>query len=224
MHVTEADDRDRPGDSDIDMFDLEFVASDLSLAGLLRLDIRRGAGATRFLASVLRAGEDPVTVLDYDLPLATGAFEFRASGVWVELCCEEPLDHWTVGLEAFGLAVPAGEVVTPASYGDRVPLGLDLDLDTVAAPEGDARSFSVDVKVHGEILIADAAYEIEATGVRRRVSTGVRPRDVAGVRHPLHLGELAVAWPIEDGMPNIERRGWFGGSRPGWSLVDYSAE
>lgn len=218
MYVTEADDRDRPAESDIDIFDLEFVATDLALAGLLRLDIRRASGATRFLASVLRPGEDPVTVFDYDLPLVSGAFEFRASGVWVELCCEEPLDHWTVGLEAFGLAVPATEVVTPSTFGDRVPVGLDLDLDTVAAPEGDASSFSVEVRVHGEVLIADRAYEIDATGTRRRESTGVRPPYFLG--HPGLSGELSVAWPVEDGRPNIERRGWFGGSRPGWTWLD----
>lgn len=219
MYVTEADDRDRPADADVDIFDLEFVATDLALAGLLRLDIRRAAGASRFLASVLRPGEDPVTVFDYDLPLASGAFEFRAPGVWVELCCEEPLDHWTVGLEAFGLSIPSAEVVTPSSFGDRVPLGLDLDLDTLSAPEGDASSFSVEVRVHGEVLIAERAYEIEAIGTRRRESTGVRPPYLLG--HRGLLGEVTVAWPKEDGRSDVERRGWFGGSRPGWTRLDY---
>lgn len=222
MYVTEADDRDRPAGADIDIFDLEFVATDLTLAGLFRLDVRRPAGATRFLATVLRPGEDPVTVFDYDLPLATGAFEFRAPGVWVELCCEEPLDHWTVGLEAFGLAIPSAEVVTPSSFGDRVPLGLDLDLDTVSAPDGDASSFSVEVRVHGEVLIADRAYEVDAVGTRRRAAAGVRHPLQAG--HPEPLGEVTVAWPTEDGRPNVERRGWFGGSRPGWTRLDYEGE
>jgi hypothetical protein len=225
MHVTEADDRDRPADTDVDIIDVEFVATDLSMAGLLRLDLRRPAGATRFLASILRRGSEPVTVFDYDLPLATGAFEFRSSGVWVEFCCEEPLDHWTIGLEAFGLALPETHVVTPQSYGDRVPIGLDLDLDTTAAPEGDGRAFSIDVAVHGEVLIADQSYEIDAVGTRRRESTGVRPPHLLGVRHLSQpLGELTVAWPAEDGMPNVERRGWFGGARPGWTALGYSPE
>lgn len=222
MHVTERDDRDRPADADIDIVDLEFVADDGTLAGLLRLDLRRRAGATRFLASILERGADPVTVLDHDLPLATGAFEFRASGVWVELCCEEPLDHWTVGLEAFGLALPPDSVVTPDSFGDRVPLGLDLDLDTVGAPEGDAAGFSLEVRVHGEVLVADRAYEIDAVGRRTRSTARPRPMVVAG--HPPVLGELTVAWPEEDGLPFIERRGWFAGSRPGWTALAYEGE
>ncbi|MEQ8842480.1 MAG: hypothetical protein RIB98_15965 [Acidimicrobiales bacterium] len=239
MTVAESDDRDRPADADIDVIDVEFVATDLSLAGLLRIDIRRPARATRFLASILRPGLEPVTVLDYDLPLATGAFEFRSSGVWVELCCEAPLDHWTVGLEAFGLALPEKEVVTPSSFGDRVPIGLDLDLDTIAAPEGDARAFSIEVDVHGEVLVADQSYELAATGTRRRNRNGNRrthPQLQRWGQTPVPtgqemqrgsdpgvptLGELTVAWPVEDGQPspglaNIERRGWVGGSRPGW--------
>jgi hypothetical protein len=218
VFVTEADDRDRPGEDDVDVIDVEFVADDLSLAGLLRLDLRRPAGATRFLASILRPGQETVTVLDHDLPLATGAFEFRAPGVWVELCCEEPLEHWTVGLEAFGLALPEAEVVTPDSYGDRVPVGLDLDLETAGAPTGDAGSFSIDIRVSGEVLIGDQSHELDATGTRRRERRGVRPHFVLG--HPRLLGELTVAWPVEDGRPNVERRGWFGGSKPGWTGLD----
>lgn len=222
MHVTEADDRDRPRAGEVDIIDLEFVATDLSLAGLVRLDLRRSAGATRFLATILRPGTDPVTVFDHDLPLVSHAFEFRAPAVWVELCCEEPLEHWTVGLEAFGLALPEASVVTPDSYGDRVPIGLDLDVETAAAPVGDAHSFSIDVRVHGEVLVADRAYEIDATGTRRRGGAGVRPPCHLG--HPPILGEITVAWPAEDGPPNVERRGWFGGTRPGWTGLPYSAE
>lgn len=220
MIVTEADDRARPSTTDVDVVDVEFVADDRSLAGLVRLDVRPAAGATRFLASVLRPGREPVTVLVHDLPLAVSAFEFRAPGVWVEFGCETPLDHWTIGLEAFGLAVPADEVVTPESFGERVPIGLDLDLDTVGAPVGDVASFAIDVRVHGEVLIDDAAYEIEATGVRRRARHPLRTPTIPDAG-PL-LGELAVAWPPEDaggGIGTVERRAWFGGSRPGWTAL-----
>lgn len=225
MHVTEADDRDRPAEADADIIDVEFVATDASLAGLVRIDVRRAAGATRFLAAVLRPGLDPVVVIDHDLPLARRAFEFRSSGVWVELCCELPLDHWTVGLEAFALALPVTEVATPGSFGDRVPVGLDLDLESTSAPQGDARDHSIDIRVTGEVLVADAAYEIAAVGVRRRRCDGRRPGSSVVGSHPDLLGELTVAWPLIDGGASVERRGWFGGSRPGWTeLPVQSAE
>ncbi|MDG2028511.1 MAG: hypothetical protein P8J50_15495 [Acidimicrobiales bacterium] len=217
MHVTEADDLDRPADSDIDVIEVDFVATDESLAGWIRLDARRALGATRFLVALLVAREDPVVLIDYDLPLARTAYEFRSSGVWTEFVCETPLDHWTIGLEAFALRIDPSGTVTPDTFGDRVPIGLDLDLDTVGAPEGDASSFSIELDVHGEVLIADRAWDLTARGTRTRASTGVR--------HPLHLvapaaptiaGDFSIGWPDELGQMVLERRGWVGGNRPGW--------
>jgi hypothetical protein len=222
VHVTEADDLDRSSDAEVDILDLEFVAADGAVAGLVRLELRPLAGVSRFMAAVLRPRADPIVVIDYDLPLSRGALEFRAPGVWAELCCETPLDHWTIGLEAFGLGVAAHEVVTPSTYGTRVAVGLDLDLDTVSAPDGDGSAFSVGVRVHGEVLVDEASYEIDGVGVRRRRTDGHRPTStLLAAPPPLH-GEVRVGWPAEDGLPSTERRGWFMGSRPGWTSLDYS--
>lgn len=216
MDVTEADDVGRPHEGEADIIDVEYVAVDGSLAGLVRIDVRRES--SRFLAAVLRPGEKPVVVIDHELPPATTAFQFRASGVWTEFICVTPLDHWTIALEAFGLALEVGEIATPESFGDRVAVGLDLDLDTADTPRSDGESSHViPVRVHGEVLVADAAYEIEAIGVRRRRWDGRRP---TSMRHsadfPSLRGELTVGWPPGDGEPSFERRAWFGGTRPGW--------
>ncbi|MDW3220848.1 MAG: hypothetical protein R8F63_19775 [Acidimicrobiales bacterium] len=217
MHVTEADDRGVPRAADIDLIEVDFVAEDRSIAGWLRLDVRRTAGATRFLVALLPAGEDPVVVVDHDLPVVSGAFEFRAPGVWTEFCCETPLDHWTIGLEAFGLVVDPAETITPATYGERVPVGLDLDLDTVGAPEGDASSFGMDIRVHGEVLIADRTWDLDGTGRRRRASHDrSRPQEQA------IEAALTVGLPNDDGVLVPVRRGWVGGNRPGW--VDLPAQ
>lgn len=211
MHVTEADDRGIPTPVDIDLIEVDFVAEDRSLAGWLRLDVRRALGATRFLVALFPVGEDPVVVIDHDLPVVSGAFEFRAPGVWTEFCCETPLDHWTIGLEAFGLVVDPGCTITPTTYGERVPVGLDLDLDTVGAPEGDASSFAMDIRVHGEVLVADRAWDLDATGRRRRASHA-RSRPLA---QPVEAA-ITVGWPNDDGIVVPLRRGWIGGNRPGW--------
>ena len=51
--------------------------------------------------------------------------------------CEQPLDHWTVGLEAFGLAFDDPGEVLGRGHGDRAALGLDLEWET-ASPVGRA--------------------------------------------------------------------------------------
>ena len=220
MNVTVADDDGRPHDAAADVVDVEFVAVDGSLAGLVRVDVRPASGATRFLAAVLRPGRDPVVVIDYDLPLVTDAFEFRAPAVWVELVCEEPLEFWTVGLEAFGLALDDRETATPDSFGDRVPVGLDLDVEAAGPAEVEPGGFRIPVAVHGQVLVGDDAYEIAAVGNRRRRWDGARPSSVAlDDRDPLPAGELWVSWPASDGGPTVEGRGWVGGPRPGWRAL-----
>lgn len=217
--VTDGDDLDRVHDAEVDIVDLDWVAGDGSHGGWVRLDVRRRLGAARFLAAVSMTGHDPIVVLDHELPAPTNRFELRAPGVWTELCCETPLDHWTVGLEAFGLVVPATEVVSPASRGDRVPLGLDLDLDTVAAPEATTGGFAIEVRVHGEVLLAEGSFEVDGVGVRRRRWDGARPVPAVTAPPASVPGRVAVAWPDIDGPGAIERRGWFTGSRPGWCAL-----
>ena len=43
-----------------------------------------------------------VLVRDHDVPLPGGrSLEVRTSGLWADHTCETPLEHWTVGVEAF---------------------------------------------------------------------------------------------------------------------------
>lgn len=224
MEVTEADDRGRPLSTAVDIVEVRFVTPAADLAGLVRVDVRRDAGATRFVAAVSQPHRRNVVVVDHDLPPAIASFELRAPGIWTELVCERPLDHWTVGLEAFGLALDAEEVASPQSRGDRVPVGLDLDLDTVDAPLPVAGGFDVAVRVHGEVLVADARFDVDARGVRSRRWDGRRP--VAGPADdgpsgpvPVPHGSLTVEWPAADGLPPTEGWRWFGGETPGWVSV-----
>ncbi len=93
-----------------------------------------------------------VLVHDDDVPLPRGALlEVRADGLWAELVCETPGEHWGFGLEAFGLRYddPADAQVTDRA--ERVPVGLDLEWET---PD----------RVIGELLVGRARIPIDATG------------------------------------------------------------
>ena len=68
----------------------------------------------------------------------------RHHGLWLSLDCETPGEHWTVGLEAFALAVDDPD----DERGDLVPLGLDIEWE---APG----------RVHGELLIGDEVHELD---------------------------------------------------------------
>lgn len=213
MIDTDAFDPGHPHPDADDTIDIEWADRRAGVAGLLRVAVRPTAGTTWFLAAVHERGEAPVVVLDYELPLVSNAFEFRAPGIWTDLVCETSIEQWTVGLEAFGLAVDPTEMLTPASLGDRTPIGLDVDVEAAAAPEEDGDGFSHEITFRGEVLVASIAYDVDAIGVRRRWWDGRSPRLT-----PLPTGfapetRIAVQWP---GQPSPEIRGWIASNRSGW--------
>lgn len=196
-----------------DTIDIEWADKRAGVAGLLRVGVRPSVGTTWFLAVVHEQGEAPVVVLDFDLPLVSNAWEFRAPGIWTDFVCETPIEQWTVGLEAFGLAIDPAQVLTPDSFGDRTPVGLDVDVEAAMAPDVDDDGFSHDITFRGEVLVGSSEYDVDAVGVRRRRWDGRWPRLT-----PLPAGfeaetRIAVQWP---GQPSPEIRGWVGGNRPGW--------
>lgn len=213
MIDTDAVDPGRPHAGLDDTIDLEWVDRRQELAGLLRVSVRPSAGATWFLAVVHPRGATPVVVLDWELPLVSHAFEFRAPGIWTDLVCETPIEQWTVGLEAFGIAVEPTEPLRPDSVGERTAIGLDLDVEAATAPDEEDDGFAHEATVCGEVLLGTEAWEIDAVGTRRRRWDGRWPR--SPVLTPGFTPELrlAVHWP---GQPSPEIRGWVMSTRPGW--------
>src|SRR5688572_1595173 len=84
-----------------------------------------------------------LVVREQGLPAPSGD-DLRAPGLWLALTCETPDEHWTVGLEAFALAVDHPD----DERGDVVPLGLDIEWE---APG----------RVTGELLIGDKRFDLD---------------------------------------------------------------
>ncbi|MCU1484556.1 MAG: hypothetical protein JWN67_1302 [Actinomycetia bacterium] len=87
-----------------------------------------------------------LVVRDDEAPPAVDG-TIRAQGLWLSLVCETPGEHWSVGMEAFALAVDDPD----DDRGDLVPLGFDVEWE---APG----------HVHGEVLIDDAVIALDAPG------------------------------------------------------------
>ena len=89
-------------------------------------------------------------------PRAGALLEVRADGLWAELVCEVPDEHWTFGLEAFGLRLDDRDEALTADVGERVPVGFDLEWD-----EG---------QVLGEILLGRSRIPFDGTGTFEHVA------------------------------------------------------
>lgn len=110
-----------------------------------------------------------VTVIDHDVAIPAGqSLELRTEGLWADLTVETPLDHVSVGLEAFAVSVEDPADVYGDLRGDRVPLGFDLEWET----EGDTFAYpgvtryEVPCRVHGEVLVGQERIELDGWGQR----------------------------------------------------------
>ena len=133
---------------------LEF-ATPGQLFGLVRLE-QPDDGPFVWFWSALRGVPDVdglVVVRDLEVPPPRQGLEVRSEGLWAELWCEAEGEHWTFGLEAFGLRV---ENVSE-EIGERVPVGLDLEWEV-----GDAGPPSG--IVHGDVLVGRARIAVDAVG------------------------------------------------------------
>ncbi|MEX1008949.1 MAG: hypothetical protein WD271_14035 [Acidimicrobiia bacterium] len=98
-----------------------------------------------------------VAIRHDDVPLPRGSLlEVRADGLWAELVCEVPGEHWSFGLEAFGLRLDDRDEARTAEVGERVPVGFDLEWDTG--------------KVIGELLVGKARNPFDGRGAFEQVT------------------------------------------------------
>lgn len=155
---------------------LDFFDVDRGIGGYVRLGILPNLGRCWYWGCVVGPDRQLVTVIDHDVALpAPGRHEIRAEGLWADYTVETPLDHVSVGLEAFGVGVDDPSEVYGDLRGDRVPLGFDLEWETDGGtyryPGVDR--YEVPSRVHGEVLVGQERIEVDGWGQRDH-SWGVR--------------------------------------------------
>jgi hypothetical protein len=131
---------------------LEFAGPD-GTRGLVELEIPP-TGQARYLARLTgpELGEGVIVVRDDDVHPPKGRLlEIRADGLWAELVCETPGEHWGFGLEAFGLRFANEEEAATSDVGDRLAVGLDLE-------------WEIPDLVHGELLVGRSRIPFDGTG------------------------------------------------------------
>jgi hypothetical protein len=126
---------------------LTFAAD--AVRGTVELDLPDD-GLVRYAAEFTGPAVGPgfVVVRDDAVSRPRGrALEVRTDGLWTEMTCETRGEHWSFGLEAFGLRVD-----DPAeTIGERLAVGYDLEWETPDA-------------VHGELLLVRATIPVDAKG------------------------------------------------------------
>jgi hypothetical protein len=174
--------RHQPGDDRLwnESWYFDFVTRDGETAGYVRVGLYPNLDTLWYWAYLVRpAAEHPlVAVIDHEVPVPTpgGSVELRSEGLWADHIVETPLDHMTVGLEAFGVALDRPEAAYGDLRGERIALGFDLEWESdrqLAFAYPLTTRYEVSCTVHGEVLVGDERLDIDAIGQRDH-SWGVR--------------------------------------------------
>lgn len=149
---------------------LDFVAPDRGIAGYVRIGILPNLGRSWYWACVVGPDRPLVTIIDHDVPLPrtpTGV-DIRYDGLWSSYIVETPIEHVSVGLEGFGVALDDPTETYRSLRGDRIPLGFDLEWETDGGtyvyPGVDR--YEVPSRVIGEVLVGDETFRVDCLGQR----------------------------------------------------------
>jgi hypothetical protein len=107
-----------------------------------------------------------VTVRDHEVPPPGRGLEVRASGLWTELVCETALDHWSVGLEAFGVALDDPLEAWRSERGDPCALGLDVEWEGTEPCAPWPSGYSQACVAHGDVLVGSERFQLDGSGLR----------------------------------------------------------
>jgi hypothetical protein len=163
--------RTHPGVPELWSFD--FFTSDGSLGGFCSMVFHPEPGRAWYWATLAGTGRPYLLVreLDVALPRLAGSRQVRAEGLWADINCEVPFDHWSLGLEAFGVAMDDPSEALRTERGDRIGLGLDLEWEAAGDIIGGDGAYYQPCSVHGEVLVGVGSdvekLDFEGNGWRR---------------------------------------------------------
>jgi hypothetical protein len=141
----------------------DFASPDGGLGGFVGLTLWARPRLAWYWAALVGRRRPYLLVRDLDIaaPRSPASREIRGEALWADVNCETPLDHWSLGLEAFGVALDDPEVALADERGDRTGLGLDLEWEAAGPVAGPAGDYGQPCTVHGEILVGGGGGEVE---------------------------------------------------------------
>lgn len=142
--------------------------------GYVRLGLYPNQRVAWYWAYVVTPEHGLVVVRDHEVPLPRGdTLEVRADSLWAECICETPMEHWGLGLEAFGVRLERPGDAYRGELGERLPVGLDLEweaytpvFDYPFPDDHPGAHYEHAGVVHGEILLGHERITFDGRGER----------------------------------------------------------
>ena len=160
----------------IEQWSFAFDGGDVAGQIVLALSIVEARASFLFDGALGPFGRIVVAEEAVPLPRPTAGLEIRADGLWASLLCETAFEHWSLGLEAFGLRLDADALGDdPPAWsdlvGERLPVGFDLEWELTGppAPVVDGSGYGQAGTMFGEVLVVRDRIEVEAICTREHV-------------------------------------------------------
>ena len=174
LHVVPIDPIDdlphQGGGSVVEQWQFDFWSPAHDLGGWTHFTYDSASRSGWYVTALIGAQRPLVLVVDPKLQIRelSQYLEFRAEGIWAQHVCETPLEHWSVGLEAFGVSLETVEDAMGDQWGNRTGVGLDLEWERVDNPEPTDTGFRKRCSVAGEALIDQEVIDLNVEGWRSR--------------------------------------------------------
>jgi hypothetical protein len=164
---------------------------------------RLSNGRAWYWSALVRAGEPLLHLAEWDVAVRADPFIVKAHEMWAEHHCVEPLRQWSVGNEAYFVALDDPEAALDRAYGTPTPTAMDLEWYAVDDALGIDDGFLQSGVVHGRIDVMGVPpielAEVPAMRWRRwRSGTAMAPVGVpsvvahTGLRAPFAFPDGAV--------------------------------
>ena len=154
----------------VEQWQFDFWSPQHDLGGWVHFTYDQSSRKGWYVTALLGVDRQLVLVVDPKIPIPqlSQYLEFRAEGIWAQHVCETPLEHWTVGLEAFGVTLETAEDAMGNQWGKRTGVGLDLEWERIEDTEETVTGFRQRCSVSGEVLIDEQAFDLDVDGWRSR--------------------------------------------------------
>ena len=184
------------GGSVVEQWQFDFWSPEHDLGGWTHFAYDSASRSGWYVTALIGVQRPLVLVVDPKIQILelSQYLEFRAEGIWAQHVCETPLEHWTIGLEAFGVTLETVEDAMGDQWGTRTGVGLDLEWERIDNPEQTDTGFRQRCLITGEVLIDQEVIDLNVGGWRSRSwgnSLGLVDRPV-GVGIHIRVGSTVL--------------------------------
>jgi hypothetical protein len=112
---------------------------------------RLAGGRAWYWSAFVQARQPLLHLAEWSVTVRADPFVVKAPEMWAEHHCVAPLEQWSIGNEAYFVALDEPDAALDRAYGVPTPTAMDLEWYATASPEPVDAGFAQSGVVHGRV-------------------------------------------------------------------------